>query len=674
MANAIDNNLIISKFDNDLFSNFDAPTEVNHTYNKSPFHQIVNEQDSPTSFAQAKVFDSTQILQTGLQTATATQPTKFDYNQIQGVKNNPNVTPEFIEGVENMAARLGAKPEHILAAMSFETGGTFSPSIQNGIKATGLIQFLPSTARGLGTTVDELKNMSSVDQLKYVEKYFEPFKNNLGSLEAVYTAILSGSPKSPDATLFKEGTKAYEQNPLDFNKDGKITAAEATTIVGARMFGGVKAVQKKLVDLGFVSQDKQAKFADGVWGTNTSNALSEFQKSRGLPQTGLMNEATGFALFGGAPSILTPADTPKTEGSNQTSGTKKGINDINTLQRGNRGEDVKVLQDALVKLGEISKAEVDTGYGIFGPKTEQSVKDFQKKMNLPVTGKFDDVTQEAMHDVFSGVGRTNQNISITSAVQDALVAKGYMTRAEIGNARGTFGPKTEAAIKRFQANNQIQQTGKLGSMTYRALFNVSSVSNGSDIANPNIGGNTSANGRPTVSRSFSELRDPASNHYDVNVSNVGTIRMTEGFLVSGPHSQKNGVQAIMGDGSFRRVPNGSRVNLGIDYVVNDPQNRVRNWFGGEITDTIRSNSGYGNRVIVRTDQTFNFNGQNYPVYTHYAHLDSISVNRGQRINAGDFVGVMGNTGGSHGAHVDQRFWIDTLQGRIDLSPNLLVNR
>lgn len=53
-----------------------------------------------------------------------------------------------------------------MVVMSFETGGSFSPSERNGIGATGLIQFLPGTPRGLGTTTDQLANMSSVDQLK----------------------------------------------------------------------------------------------------------------------------------------------------------------------------------------------------------------------------------------------------------------------------------------------------------------------------------------------------------------------------------------------------------------------------------------------------------------------------------------------------------------------------
>ena len=166
----------------------------------------------------------------------------FDYDRIAGVAGNPNVTPEFIREVEAMAARLGTKPEFIMATMSFETGGTFSPSIKNPIStATGLIQFLDSTARGLGTTTGELSRMSSVEQLQYVEKYLEPFAGRLGTLEGVYTAVLSGSPKpDPNTTLFSAGSNAYNSNRgLDLNGDGRITSGEATSKVRDRISGAL---------------------------------------------------------------------------------------------------------------------------------------------------------------------------------------------------------------------------------------------------------------------------------------------------------------------------------------------------------------------------------------------------------------------------------------------------
>ena len=120
-----------------------------------------------------------------------------------------------------------------MAVMGFETGGSYSPSITNGAGsgATGLIQFIPSTAIGLGTTTTQLAQMTQLQQLDYVEKYFQPYKGRLSSLEDVYMAVLwpAASGKGSSHVLFKEGTIYYKQNSgLDLNSDGQITAGEAT--------------------------------------------------------------------------------------------------------------------------------------------------------------------------------------------------------------------------------------------------------------------------------------------------------------------------------------------------------------------------------------------------------------------------------------------------------------
>lgn len=218
-------------------------------------------------------------------------------DNIAGVKNNPNVTPAFKREVSQIAKRLGTKPEYLMAVMSFESG--FSPRIVNPTSgATGLIQFLPSTARNLGTSTAALRNMSSVEQLKYVEKYFQPFKGKLKTLEATYTAVLSGSPhQNANDVLFRRGAPAYNGNKgLDFNRNGQITAGEATSAVAAKMFGGTQRVQQKLKSLGF-----DPKGVDGVFGANTSRAVAAFQHSRKLPATGLLNERTGLALMNAKP-------------------------------------------------------------------------------------------------------------------------------------------------------------------------------------------------------------------------------------------------------------------------------------------------------------------------------------------------------------------------------------
>jgi murein DD-endopeptidase MepM/ murein hydrolase activator NlpD len=221
-------------------------------------------------------------------------------DRIQNVEGNPNVTPAFLREVDAMAQRLGTKPEYLLAVMSFESG--LNPKAVNGDSgATGLIQFLPSTAHGLGTSTDALKGMSAEQQLQYVERYFQQYEGKLNTLEGVYTAVLSGSARpDPNTTLFSSGTVAYSQNRgLDFNADGRITSGEATSAVASRMFGGVEAVQERLVQVGAASG---ATFADGNFGPQTSAAIRRFQQDKGLPVTGLLDERTGRALFGDAAS------------------------------------------------------------------------------------------------------------------------------------------------------------------------------------------------------------------------------------------------------------------------------------------------------------------------------------------------------------------------------------
>ncbi|MBA2493376.1 MAG: peptidoglycan-binding protein [Acidobacteria bacterium] len=374
---------------------------------------------------------------------------KFNYGQIQGVKGNIFVTEDFIFAVETMAERLETKPEYVLAAMSFETGGTFNPATENPIGATGLIQFLKATAKILGTTTNKLKSMTAVEQLKYVEKFFSPFAGKLSSLEAVYTTILSGSPKKSDAVLFKVGTPEYKLNPLDWNNDGEITAREAATIVSARLFGGVKTVQQRLLDIGIVPADLQTGFADGKWGINTSRVLAKFQKSRGLAATGLMDEAAGFALF---PNTLNKTKTI-------------------VLKNGSRGELVKKLQDSLVTLGYLKMENIGGSFGTFGRQTQTAVEILQKHLGILVTGKFSAIEQKAIDSIKAGIAKGNPNSQLIKVIQNRLVKLKFMTQAEVDSGYGIFGLQTEAAVKKFQRANGLQESGIVEAVSFKNLFN-----------------------------------------------------------------------------------------------------------------------------------------------------------------------------------------------------------
>lgn len=133
----------------------------------------------------------------------------------------------------------------LMSCIAFESGETFSPSIKNGAGsgATGLIQFMPSTARDLGTTTEALAKMSAVEQLAFVQRYFRPYASRIKSLSDMYMAILM--PKfigaSEDAALFTSPTIAYKQNAgLDVNKNGVVTKAEASSKVKAKLIKGMQ--------------------------------------------------------------------------------------------------------------------------------------------------------------------------------------------------------------------------------------------------------------------------------------------------------------------------------------------------------------------------------------------------------------------------------------------------
>jgi hypothetical protein len=138
--------------------------------------------------------------------------------------------------VSSIALELQVCVDFLMAAMAFESAGTFSPSVPNGAGsgAVGLIQFMPATARNLGTTPAALSALSATQQLEYVRRYFLPYSGRLLTLEDTYMAILypSAIGKGAGHILFSAGTTAYTQNAgLDANKDGSVTVGEAAAKV-----------------------------------------------------------------------------------------------------------------------------------------------------------------------------------------------------------------------------------------------------------------------------------------------------------------------------------------------------------------------------------------------------------------------------------------------------------
>lgn len=157
------------------------------------------------------------------------------------------VSRQFREAVRLAASRLGMDANHLMAVMAFETGETFSPSIRNGAGsgATGLIQFMPATAKVLNTTTGDLAKLDAVSQLAYVERYLAPYRGKLKDVADVYMAVLwpKGIGKPLDSVLWDAGQwpTTYRQNAgLDANKDQRITKREAAAKVIEKLEKGLQ--------------------------------------------------------------------------------------------------------------------------------------------------------------------------------------------------------------------------------------------------------------------------------------------------------------------------------------------------------------------------------------------------------------------------------------------------
>ncbi len=146
---------------------------------------------------------------------------------INQVKTPGASLADVSDAVRSMAIKLGASADDLMTVMYFES--RLNPAAKNPYgSASGLIQFTDSTAQSLGTTTTALRNMSTIEQLPYVQKYLQRFAGKIGTLEALYLAVFYpaylGKPANTVIPLSAAWVNANKV--LDINNDGKITVGE----------------------------------------------------------------------------------------------------------------------------------------------------------------------------------------------------------------------------------------------------------------------------------------------------------------------------------------------------------------------------------------------------------------------------------------------------------------
>ena len=214
----------------------------------------------------------------------------------------------------------------------------------------------------------------------------------------------------------------------------------------------VKELQEALIRVGV----GVVHGVDSYFGSATESSVKFFQRTKGLPVTGVVDGATAAALGLAAAPAPSPAPAALANGA---------------LARGARGDAVRRLQQSLTAAGITVAGGVD---GIFGPATERAPE------GLPTGQRADPVAAAPTRRrcsalqggraraaaarppappgaiAFVGLRLGHRSPSVV-ALQQALINLGYSIRL---GANGIFGTDTQNAVKQLQLQQGVGDSGR----------------------------------------------------------------------------------------------------------------------------------------------------------------------------------------------------------------------
>ena len=173
--------------------------------------------------------------------------------------------------------------------------------------------------------------------------YYGQGAKSLSSLRSVYAAALK---------------KYQETSPTSPSNPSPTAPTAPKTLKRGNHGHAIEVLQDRLIKLDTMTA-AQKRTGAGIFGPRTERALKSFQRSVGIKPNGQYGAATRTAMeriFDGK------------------------------VRRGAENRIVRQIQSKLVQLNYLTRAQVNTGPGIFGPRTERAVKRFQTKHNLKADG------------------------------------------------------------------------------------------------------------------------------------------------------------------------------------------------------------------------------------------------------------------------------------------------
>lgn len=254
---------------------------------------------------------------------------------------------------------------------------------------------------------------------------------------------------------------------IEMALNNSIPSGNPTIQLGDRN-NAVMELKQRLILLGYLNEP-----INDYFDVNTQDAVILFQEVSGIEPNGIVDSSTwrelneAFSAVGSSIPTLRP-----------------------NIQENDTNDFVRVLQNMLIAYGYYD----GDATGTFDAATKNAVIRFQETYGLDPTGVVDYLTWDVLDSLLSpdyiytpilDEGSTAPEVFI---LQDKLKIVGLFP----GTVTGSFGPETTLAVRRFQRDNGLQETGIVDRETWITLFNETDVNQNLRVTT------TSVINRPTL--------------------------------------------------------------------------------------------------------------------------------------------------------------------------------
>ena len=400
---------------------------------------------------------------------------------------------------------------------------------------------------------------------------------------------LTGDGQAGEQTQTKlySATARYANNPVA-TADPNQTRSMSIGMTG----NDVYALQVRLIELRYMTG-----VADGVFGTETEEALKAFQKNNGLTADGVAGGTTLRKINGSAKAAnrVTPSPEPAKL----------------VLREGDSGDAVFVLQARLFELGYYT-GRID---GRFSSETTAAVKAFQKANGLGADGIVGAGTQKVMDSgnaVIGGAAAGEEDVEPEAPAQlstlrkgdkndEVLVLQQYLQRYGFltTGPDGQFGSGTERAVKLFQEANGLTADGIAGVGTLSILYGSGVVSYSEYFGSSASSGSGNTGGtsvQPTAKPNTDVVIQWESEGEDVRTYQKRLVEL--GYLDSKYVTGKFNQATVLATKAFQTM-NGLKVDgaAGPQSLKLIYSNDALNANGVRAGDLISQNSGHQDAVV-----------------------------------------------------------------------------